>query len=122
MLTSQRGCIAFCMMGSSRYLDYESYLSHAFLFYQLLHVNGALPANQNFIVMDTPSIKKGWIIVISIILLFVLLNPTSRDFKEYKGITANRSFTKPSNLLIFSVYYYSGHNYLGIFKNFIPLN
>lgn len=69
------------------------------------------------------SIKKGWLIAIGVILLFVLLNPTPTDFKNYKGGMAYQNYgnRRMSNFLLFSIYWDGRINYLAILKNFIPI-
>jgi hypothetical protein len=68
-------------------------------------------------------LKKGWIIIIAIILLFICLNPSLKDFDEYQG--GNTYIRKEYNFIIFSVYRSSiNYNkneklYIGILKNFI---
>lgn len=60
---------------------------------------------------------KTWVIVGSSILLLSLLNPSLKDFEEYKG---GRAFVKrEGNFLIFSIYRTYDARYVGFLKNFL---
>ena len=71
--------------------------------------------------------NKWIIIVISVIVLLIVLNPSYSDFKEYSGTTEN--LHRASNFMLFSIYTHSGYDernysndkYLGILKNFIRI-
>jgi hypothetical protein len=73
--------------------------------------------------------KKVWIIIITIILVLAIPNPTESDFKNYLEAKdfPNRSIGRTGYFLIFSIYevnlpydYTKPHQtYIGIFKNFI---
>jgi len=72
--------------------------------------------------------RKWQIITAVILLLFIVLNPSSSDFREYTGIPKENydvTIHREWNFLVLSVYstYYYGEDrkYLGIFKNFIRL-
>jgi len=72
--------------------------------------------------------KKKWLYITgSILLLFVLTNPSLKALSEYRGRDGGR---KQYNFLVCSVYYvryYDGqskdveHEYLGILGNFFQL-
>lgn len=68
--------------------------------------------------------KKGWLIFIGIIILFIVLNPNYKRFKEFRGSEYNiKNVKKPYNFLVCSVYVdtYYGKKYLGILLNFIDI-
>lgn len=74
-------------------------------------------------------LKKGWIIVISTLLIFILLNPTYSDFKDFTGLHGQEYETvlhRQWNFLVLSVYKIddTGENrtYLAILKNFIQIS
>lgn len=76
-------------------------------------------------------LKKGWLIAISILLAFMLLNPTYSDFKDFTGHHTEDSEVKlirEKNFLLFSVYYLSENNggieqrYIAFLKNFIQIS
>ena len=74
------------------------------------------------------NIKRGWIIVISILLTFIILNPTYSDFKDYTGMHGQEYETtlhRECNFIILSVYRQEAddgeHRYIAILKNFIQL-
>ena len=68
-------------------------------------------------------IKKGWLITVGIIIIFMALNPTLKDFDEYIG--DGYRHRRINNFLLFSIYRgggkYAGEDglYLGFLKNFI---
>jgi hypothetical protein len=79
-------------------------------------------------------IKKKWFILIGIILLFAVTNPTKSDFTDYlRGIGLHQECTemggRTSYYLIFSIYAIRGkcegvyHDgiFIGIFKNFFEI-
>jgi hypothetical protein len=70
-------------------------------------------------------VKKIWLIIGTILLLFIFLNPTYLNFKEFTGFTGNdvESLHKKANFIFCSVYQdnYNHKRYLGILKNFIDI-
>ncbi|MEP6951497.1 MAG: hypothetical protein ABI863_19560 [Ginsengibacter sp.] len=69
--------------------------------------------------------KKRWLIIL-IILLLSILNPSYSDFKEYTGLTGVNSehLHKKLNFFIFSIYENDANNkkYLAILMNFIDIS
>lgn len=80
--------------------------------------------------------KKGPIIIISLVALLFLLNPTPEDFVnyismgEYPNVHSSQTTGRMVYIGICSIYRYRyrdangkayAYLYLGIFKNFIPL-
>lgn len=65
-------------------------------------------------------IKKKWLVTFAIILIFILLNPTIRDFQDYKGLSKTKTvgIRKKFNFLVCTIYEYHDTYYLGILKNF----
>ena len=79
-----------------------------------------------FIKMKELKISRKWLITWGIIILFVILNPSKREFGEHLGFSKERTqgYAKRTvYLLICSIYFddYNDDYYLGIFKNFIPI-
>lgn len=73
-------------------------------------------------------IKKGWLITISVLVLFVFTNPRLNDFKEFRGLSVENNYEevhKVANFFLFSTYsdYRSNEEvrYIGFLSNFIPL-
>lgn len=70
-------------------------------------------------------IKKGWVIVIALLLLLIFLNPGYNAFREYTGLNGKdaSSLHKEINGLVFSVYENTddSRKYVGFCLNFIPL-
>ena len=69
-----------------------------------------------------PKTKKFLIIVTIIILILALLNPTRKDFAEYKGYSKDHdlnNISRKANFIIFSIYEKNGTRYFAILKNFI---
>lgn len=69
--------------------------------------------------------KKLWLITIGIIVLFIILNPGMRQFKEYCGSNSYLGLKRESNFLVCSIYssnYGGGSNdrYFAIACNFFP--
>ena len=68
--------------------------------------------------------KRNWIIIL-IVIVMTILNPTYSDFKEYTGLTGKDSehLHKKYNFLILSIYKndVNEHNYLAILMNFIDI-
>ena len=68
--------------------------------------------------------KRNWIIIL-IVIVMTILNPTYSDFKEYTGLTGRDSehLHKKYNFLILSIYKndVNEHNYLAILMNFIDI-
>lgn len=75
--------------------------------------------------MQKLPIKKGWLILIAILLLFILLNPGYSAFKEFTGLSGNNAayLHKKANYLIFSVYENADDEkeYAGVMMNFIEI-
>ena len=80
--------------------------------------------------MEFPKIKKKWGIWGSIALLFILLNPSGKEFQEFKGTASYRGLHRRANLFFFSIYAYQPQDsdgsddgqpeiYVGILSNFI---
>jgi hypothetical protein len=63
-------------------------------------------------------LKKWQSISIIILIIFIILNPSLKDFKEYTG---DQEVTKKMNFLIVSVYQDRGDDYLAFLLNFIKL-
>ena len=60
---------------------------------------------------------------VGLLLLLAMLNPSMKDFKEYRGIHGekiawNKAISKPSNWVVCSVYKDSEGEFLGVVKNF----
>jgi len=89
----------------------------------------------------SPKTKKRWVITVVIVIVLMFLNPSFSEFKAFKGYESygyrerrpkppkpliyegySRQTYKVCNLLVCSVYSSHGDLYLGIIKNFIPLN
>lgn len=72
--------------------------------------------------------RKGWIIALAIIILFVVTNPNPRAFKDYLGYPSTSTVQRIYNCGIFSVYKIpeghadGGRIYFGIFMNFFDIN
>ena len=71
--------------------------------------------------------KKWPLIIAAILLLFIILNPSMKQFKEYmgKGTSSLFEYRRASNFLIYSIYEYEygfeNKKYIGILSNFILL-
>lgn len=65
------------------------------------------------------NIKKGWLITIAVIALLAFLNPTPDDFNEYKQHDYTWQKRRIGYFLIFSIYEFGCHRYIGFAKNFI---
>lgn len=60
---------------------------------------------------------KKWQIITAIVLLFfIILNPSLKDFREYTG---DQYVTKKMNFLVLSVYADGSDNYIGFLLNFV---
>lgn len=74
--------------------------------------------------MNLP-IKRGWIILGSILLLIILLNPGYNAFKEFTGLSGDNAayLHKKANYLVFSVYENKDDDktYAGFCMNFIDI-
>jgi hypothetical protein len=72
-----------------------------------------------------PKMNKIWVVIGLILLLFIFLNPTYLNFKEFTGITGKdaKNLHKKANFLICSIYQddYNHKKYLGFVKNFIDI-
>ena len=77
------------------------------------------------------NIKRGWLMVASIVAVVVLLNPTYSDFKDFTGQQKADSYytlQKEWNFLGFSIYSaydnesQEKHEYLALLKNFIKIS
>lgn len=68
--------------------------------------------------MKLPQIKKPWLIAGCIVLLFVVLNPSLKNFNEYQG---DKGGTKKMNFIVCSVYQEGNENYVGILSNFLQI-
>lgn len=69
-------------------------------------------------------VKKIWIILGTIILLFIFLNPGINRFKEFKGNYTYHNihqYRRESNYLVFSIYTYDNEKYIGLLMNFINI-
>jgi hypothetical protein len=71
--------------------------------------------------MNIPTIKKGWVIAICVLLFLVIFNPSKKDFEEYNGVEYNGRVHRIGYFFICSVYGYGDECYLGIAKNFINI-
>lgn len=58
--------------------------------------------------------RVKWIII-GILLILTISNPSLKDFKEHEG---SSDVTRKYDFVIFSIYY-DGENYVGILFNFI---
>ena len=63
-------------------------------------------------------LKKWQAISIIILIIFIILNPSLKDFKEYTG---DQEVTKKMNFLIVSVYQDGSDDYLAFLLNFVKL-
>jgi hypothetical protein len=83
-----------------------------------------LTNNANIMIMSSRP-KRTWIIIL-VILLMSILNPSYSDFKEYTGLTGKDTehLHKRLNFFIFSIYEndVDAKNYLAILMNFIRIN
>lgn len=72
-----------------------------------------------------PYMKKKWKVFILIILIFIILNPSYSNFKEYTGLNGKSAeyLHKKNNFLLFSIYKNAkdGKIYLGVLMNFIVI-
>ena len=70
--------------------------------------------------------KKGWLWIISLLLILIVLNPTYNNFKEFTGVLGVRSafLHKQYNLLLFSIYSNESNSkkYIGILKNYFVIS
>lgn len=70
--------------------------------------------------------KKWWLIPVAIIAVFIILNPSMNQFKEFAGKEDKTQFRRTSNYLILSIYEYNDElytkKYLGVLSNFYILN
>jgi hypothetical protein len=68
--------------------------------------------------------KRNWIIIL-VVVIMTILNPSYSEFKEYTGLAGKDSehLHKKFNFLIFSIYNndVNEHNYLAILMNFIDI-
>jgi hypothetical protein len=76
--------------------------------------------------MQILPIKKKWVIVWSIVAVFVILNPGVYRFKENRGYDSTDGLKRTANFFVFSIYEDAAGDppydyYLGILWNFIPL-
>ena len=72
-------------------------------------------------------IKKGWAIIICIITIFIFLNPSYSDFRDFVGNHyQGYSIKKKYNFLAFSIYTANdgdeNKEYFAILKNFIRIS
>src|ERR1019366_4297615 len=69
--------------------------------------------------------KRNWIIIL-VVLVMTIINPSYSDFKEYTGLTGKDSehLHKKYNFLIFSIYENDKDKkkYLAFLMNFIEIN
>lgn len=65
--------------------------------------------------------SKRQIIIASIFLLFLFLNPSMKEFHEHTGDSYS-SLSRKMNFLILSIYEDSGDYYIGFLANFIKLS
>src|SRR4051794_14209635 len=72
-----------------------------------------------------PKINRKWLFIGFILAVFIILNPTYLNFKEFTGITGKdaRNLHKKANFLIFSIYQddLNHKKYFGVVKNFIDI-
>jgi hypothetical protein len=62
---------------------------------------------------------KKWKIALAIVMiLFIGLNPSLKDFNEHTG---DRDGKKQFDFLLFSVYENGSEQYIGVLLNFIPI-
>lgn len=65
--------------------------------------------------------KKGWIITLVIIGMFILLNPSIAAFKEFLGVSSYDGIQRNYNFLLCSIYEHDQNKYLGVGANFIQI-
>ena len=66
--------------------------------------------------------NKSLIVIISIVLLFIITNPSTTAFKNYLGKTSYYGLKRSLNLFVVSEYEDRGNDYLGVLGNFLWLN
>jgi hypothetical protein len=71
--------------------------------------------------MTLPTIKKKWLITGAVLLLFIITNPSVSAFKAYRGKDSYSGLRRTSNLFVLSIYKERGHEFIGLFGNFIDL-
>ncbi|WPU91272.1 hypothetical protein SNE25_18305 [Mucilaginibacter sabulilitoris] len=71
--------------------------------------------------MKLPNLSKKQWISIFILLLFIITNPSIKDFKEHLGHTTYRDLNKSANLFVCTVYSYDSNKYIGVLGNFIQV-
>ncbi len=104
MRRSWRGCI-FCVPGREKPEIAEDNISHVIFLSQIL----------------TPmKLTKKHYILLAILCLLIITNPSITAFKAYEGNHAYpERIRRPVNLFIFSEYTADSHRYIGILGNFI---
>jgi hypothetical protein len=72
--------------------------------------------------MTCPKIKKAWLIVIAVIIVLALTNPSMKQFDEFTGVTDKWELKRVYDWVIFSVYEDDSQGepvrYTAIFMNF----
>lgn len=66
-------------------------------------------------------LKKRWWIIISVLFIFIILNPTYSDFKDFTGRDENEQLKKMMNFGVFSIYSVGDEEYIAFLKNFIRI-
>jgi hypothetical protein len=63
--------------------------------------------------------KKKYYVMLGILALFIITNPSITAFKAYRGSNSYEGLQRPLNFFVFSVYKEGGTPYIGVFGNFV---
>ena len=66
-------------------------------------------------------IKKIYYVLIGVLLLLIITNPSIREFKDHVGYNSTDNVFCENNFLIFSIYKKNNGVYYGVLSNFIKV-
>lgn len=62
--------------------------------------------------------KKWHYIILGIVAIFIITNPSVSAFKTFRGKASYEGLKRPVNLFVYSIYKDHGAEYVGVFGNF----